>query len=530
MMGLALYLVAAAIGAGAAHALRLPAIPFYLMAGYFLARLPVAPEREFSAVLLELGAALLVFSAGTELSPRRFSHQTASVLWVALTQFFVVGAAVAIAAQAMGFDLAASVYMGFAVSASSTFVVIRHLRKRQQMFQPFGRLVTGVLLAQDVVLVGILVVFGGVNVGLEKMPLQIGGFVLLCGLAALGHWVVWPRVAGGFLKDDETLLLVALATLFVFAASAGMLGLPLVAGAFLAGFTLAAFPVNDLLRGLLGSLNEFFQALFFLSLGALVVLDGWEIVAAAAGLAVVVFLVTPPVVALVAEWRGQSARTGIESGLLLAQSSELGIVLALTGMAAGHLEAAAFSAVALVAAITMTVTPLVATDEVTWKLLHWHPSRKRHLPVMSKTGHVVLLGFGSAGMWAVKPLRQAGYDVVVVDEDPAVIEALNRMKITCVRADGSDSRTLHMVNAAQARLVIAALPRFEDVLKVVRQLAGVEVVARVQEEAEASAIREAGGVPILNAEAAVEEFLKWFENFCCRSSPSSQEKTQPTAS
>ena len=44
------------------------------------------------------------------------------------------------------------------------------------------------------------------------------------------------------------------------------LGIPPVAGAFLAGFALANFPVNGVVRGLLLSLTDFFQAIFIFQL------------------------------------------------------------------------------------------------------------------------------------------------------------------------------------------------------------------------------------------------------------------------
>lgn len=517
MTELATFLVVAALSFGLAFFLRLPVIPLLLAGGVLLAQTPLAPAREISGAILELGLAFLVFSAGIELSPRRFTHQTNVVLWVALVQFFLVGAIGFYVAQALGYSHTAAVYIGFALSASSTLVVIRHLRRQQQMFQPFGRLVTGVLLVQDVSLIVLLTLLSAGTQDLVGGAWSVGALLLLGGVAAGCHYFVLPRLVKKLLSDDETLLLLALAILFLFLGAAYLLELPTVAGAFLAGFTLSAFPVNGLLRGLIGSLNDFFQALFFTALGALLVIPSWTLLGHALLMAVMVFFVTPPIVALVAEWRGQSSRSGIESGLLLAQTSELSIVFALIGSQLGYLGAQEFTLVALVAALTMTITPFVATDAMTWKLLRLHPSRRRKPPSLGRKHHILVLGFGSAGMWAVKPLMNAGYEVLVVDDDPVVIEALSVTKVESLRADGSDPHVLEQVNAREARIILAAIPKLADLLKVIHYVPGVPVVARVQEAFEAAAIAKAGGVPISNSEAAADEFLKWFENFCCRS-------------
>jgi len=516
MIDLALFLGVAAIGYALAYRLHLPIIPVLLILGYVVSFSPLAPDRNFSEIMLELGLLFLVFSAGIELSPRRFAHQTSAVLWVALVQFLLVGIIGIVVARWLGYGNAASVYIGFAFSASSTLIVIRHLRGQQQMFQPFGRLVTGVLLVQDVALILLLTLLAADTSSPWNWAISSGWLLLLGAAAVLAHYQILPRLAKSLVADDETLLLLSLATLFVFLGAAYLLGIPLVAGAFLAGFSLAAFPVNGLVRGLIGSVTDFFQALFFVALGLLLVIPSWHLVWHGILFALLVFVVTPPIVAAVAEWRGQNSRSGIESGLLLAQTSELGIIFALIGAKLGHLGPAEFSLIALVAAITMTVTPFVATDSVTWRLLHWHPSRRRKMPTMDLHGHVLILGFGSAGMWAVKPLREAGYEVLVVDDDPTVVEMLSKTKVPVLRGDGSDPQILERVNAKGAKLIIAAIPKINDLLKVIRAVPGVPVVARALEAYEIEAIEQAGGIAISNAEAAETEFLKWFDNFCCR--------------
>ena len=55
-----------------------------------------------------------------------------------------------------------------AVSASSTLVVLRHLKQQHQLFEPFGRLVIGVLLLQDVIMVVVIAVLSRLSAGLIK--------------------------------------------------------------------------------------------------------------------------------------------------------------------------------------------------------------------------------------------------------------------------------------------------------------------------------------------------------------------------
>jgi Trk K+ transport system NAD-binding subunit len=80
-----------------------------------------------------------------------------------------------------------------------------------------------------------------------------------------------------------------------------------------------------------------------------------------------------------------------------------------------------------------------------------------------------------------------------------------------VRGDGSDPDLLERVGARNAKLVIASMRRAGDALKVLDHVHGVPVLARVFEEHEAAAIKNAGGIPILNSEAAADSFIDWFQ-------------------
>ncbi|MCX7869193.1 MAG: cation:proton antiporter, partial [Terrimicrobiaceae bacterium] len=442
MRDLAVFLGAAAAAHALALALRLPAVPILILSGFALASTPWAPPQDFSFTLVEAGVAFLVFTAGIELQPRRFARHLPAVLWVAIGQFLIVGLAGVFFARRLGFSETASLYAGFAISASSTLVVIRHLRSQQQMFQTFGRLVTGVLLLQDAAIIALLVALGAAPEGGSAVAVALAKLLGLAGLAALCHFRWVPLLTGKLNSDDESLLLSSLALLFLFAGAAHALGIPLIAGAFLAGFALASFPGNGLLRGLLGSLADFFHAIFFTALGVFITFAGLAGLVQAVLFAMLVFVLTPPVVAFLAEWRGLNARTGLESGLLLAQTSELGIVLALAGVEAGALSQSQAATIALTAALTMALTPFVATDHVTWRLLRWHPGRARALASLALRDHVLILGFGGAGMWTVKPLVEAGHQVLVVDEDPAVVDALSQSGVAWWRGDASDERTL----------------------------------------------------------------------------------------
>lgn len=510
MTDLASLLLAAAAGHVLARLLRLPLIPVLLVVGKLVALAGWGASADFARHLLELGVAFLVFAAGMELHAARFKGQRESAAALALGQFFGLGLVGFLAARSLGYEIGPALYLAVAIGTSSTFLAVRQLRRQEAMTEPLGRLVTGALLVQDLVIVGALIALAGLPEGSTGVATCAGATVALLGLGLLARRYLLPWVIMGRDLDDEVLLLVVVAVLFGFVGAASWLELPLAAGGFVAGLTLARFPLNGLARGQLTSLTDFFVALFFVVLAGSIELTGWAQLGRALALVAVIVIVAPPLVTWVAQRSGLCTRAALEAGLTLAQGSEFALVVGLVGLKLGHLDAAQFSLLALVTALSMMLNPFFARASLVNRLLHWHPFPATE--TVPPRNHVLVLGFGAAGMWVVKPLRAAGHDVLVVDDDPAVIGLLERQGIACLRGDAADHRVLALAGAARAKLVLVATRRARDAETILQRLHGVPVIVRVFEEADAKRIEAAGGSAVLNSLAAADTFMAWWES------------------
>jgi len=517
MNAFALLLATAAVAYGLARYFRLPSIPILIGAGMSLSLAGLAPKEieiggDGAADMLELGLVFLVFASGVELNPRRFKRFGKAVLWVAGVQFALAMGVGFLCARWLGLETLEAVYMGGGLAASSTLVVLRHLQNRRAMFEPYGRVVTGVLLLQDVALVLLIVLLSRVDGGGWDVGKALFEVLVMGGIAWIAQRFVIPKLVFRVKPDEENLLLWLVAVLLAFVGVASWLDLPLIAGAFAGGFVFSAFPLNGLVRGQLSSLVDFFQAMFFVALGAILGVPEPGLWMQAALYSVVVLVVTPPLVALVAERRGLNARAGIEAGLLLAQTSEYSLLLGLSGVVLGHVSPDTFSILALTTVVTMTLTPVLGREQVANFLLPFHPLRKKGRIADVPEGHVLILGFGSAGMWTLKPLLAQGEKVLVVDDDAVVCAALAKKGIPFLRGDGAEVDVLEKAGARNAKLVIASMRRVGDALTVLRYVQGVPVVVRVFEEEDANLIRRAGGKPVMNSMAAVDTFMAWLEN------------------
>jgi Kef-type K+ transport system membrane component KefB len=509
MTTVALLLLASALGFAVARALRLPAVPFLVLAGLALSRIVPLPEDLVEDALV-LGVTVMVFVAGIELNPARVGRQRKAALQVGGLQFLLLGMVGAGAALLLGFDLQTTAYVALALTASSTLVVIRVLQGRGQLFEPMGRMVTGVLLLQDLLVILLIPV-------ITRLPNGAGsvgtGILATLGLVALSgailRWVA-PRVIPRLGRDEEPLLLLVLGTLFVFLGLAWFLDLPLVSGAFLAGVALSPFPSGALVRAQLNSLSDFFSAIFFTALGAFLVLPSLGELAQAVGLALVVLLLTPPLVTLVAERAGFSARSAIHGGLLLSQTSEFSLVVALQGVVLEQITPGVFSILATVTVLTMIATPFLATDPVTWALMKLHPFRRPSSPHDPPRDHVLLAGCGSNGLSLLEFLVVGPQEVWVVDDDPAVVEQLSAAGVPVIRGDVSDPTVLKAAGISEARVVISTVRRAEDNGPLLRMAGTKLAVVRTFEEKDGDWVRSHGGTPVSYSEAAADSFLAWF--------------------
>lgn len=518
MTELTVMLLVAAAGFAISSWLRIPVIPVLLLLGLGMGTIHPVDDSAIHQSILQLGLAFLLFVAGLELNPKRVGRQQTAALWVGFGQFTVMGLFGYGLSRFCGFDWNASLYIAFALCASSTLVVIRLLNARAQTFEPFGRLVIGVLLIQDGLIIIIIIMLARLPAGVGSVITGLlSGFSLAAFALVCQRWLM-PWLILRLKLDEEAILLVILASLFAFVGMARFLGLPIYVGAFMAGFALSKFPVNGIVRGPLNSLSDFFFAIFFTALGAMVSIPDTLLLLKGIALIMLILIVTPPLVTALAERSGLSSRSAIESGLLLAQTSEFSLVLGLIGVNAAHITPEEFSMIALITVFTMILTPFLSTERVTRGLLHIHPIRRKIVAKFDLANHALVLGFGASGMWVVKPLRSAGYEVTVVDDDPVVISELIQRKINCIHGDGSDEKILARAGALQAKLIIASMRRLSDAEPVLRYAKQASVIVRVFEKEHADHIQRLGGIPILNSLATADAFMEWFDKKLSRQS------------
>jgi monovalent cation:H+ antiporter-2, CPA2 family len=502
-------IAAAALALFATSRFRVPLPVAGILAGLALegGGLPVDSHLVLDALFLS--ATFLVFSVGAELDRRHGAIYRNRARFLVLIHLVLTALAVLAVAIPFALDGWTVFYLIIGFSGSSTLLVLEVLRRRERFFEPTGRLVTTVALSQDLLAIGAL---GAVSYGVDD-PVSVA--TALAAMAAFGvaaalysRWVV-PFILLRSKLGEEERLLFALATLFAFVGAADQAGLPLVLGAYVAGMSLSRFPESGVLRSYVVSFSDFFTIIFSVTLGAVVVLPRPVELLTEAVLVVALLVLRPLLLLPLVKRAGLTVRASVESAALLSQSGEVALIVALVGLERGHIGPDTLGIMAVIAVVTMSAVPWLSSNRVVLRLTHWYPFRGRKEPPIDCRGHIVLLGCGEAGRILVDRLTARGERVVVVDDDPAVIESLRRQSITALRGDGAELDVLENAGAKDALAIVSTMRRMVDNLNLLTRFRGPHILVRVFSESEANKLRQAGAHPIVEAEIASEAILRW---------------------
>ena len=251
MTGLALLLLSSAVAFALAQRFRLPTIPLLILLGFAMSRCGVEIDRAGLNQVIDVGLAFLVFAAGIELNPSRFALQTRALLWIGLLQFAVTAILGFLLGRALDFDTVASLYLGIGLSTSSTLVALRQLYRSPGSLRTYGRVVLGVLLIQDIVMILFIVLLPRFAGGVGEITPGVLGLAVMAATATVFQRYLPKLLTKNRLPDEETMLLCTLAILFLFSGFSHWMNISFIAGGFAAGFALSGFPVSGEARGVI---------------------------------------------------------------------------------------------------------------------------------------------------------------------------------------------------------------------------------------------------------------------------------------
>ncbi len=516
-MGIAADLIvivlAALIGGFVAQLVRQP-----MMVGYIIAGILVGPHVAGSSVvqdihniemLAEIGVALLLFALGLEFS---FSELRRFV-WISLvgTPLQIALSAVAGYGVARWMEMSShdAIWIGGAISLSSTIVVLKTLETRDELSSRAGRVMLAILIAQDLAVIPLVLILPQLTAAEPEflhVLYAVGRSLVVLVVIFVFGTRLFPRLFS-YVSTWNSRELFFLATLAV-ALGTGLLthsmGLSFAFGAFVAGMLLSETDFNHQALSDVASLRDLFGMVFFASVGMLFN-PAFLLTLIPEMLAFTTFVLIwkALVVGCTVHIFGYRDGVPVATGLGLAQVGEFAFLIANTGSRSGLLSQESFYLIIAVTVLSMVLTPslLSMADAIfEWSARRSHVKRlkleHRYARSEELEGHVVLVGAGTVGQYVVQVLSALKVPLVVIELDHKVVMDLRDHEVSVVFGDASHALILEAASVARARLVILTLTNDNAIPRVVQAIKALNptspLVVRVEEIADVERLYQFG--------------------------------------
>lgn len=281
----------------------------------------------------DIGIIFLLFLLGLHLHPQKLFQMLKKVSVVTILAscvFFTFGSLIA---RYYGYSWIESWIIGSALTFSSTIIGLKLLPSTVLHHQHTGDLMIGVLLMQDIIAIGFLLVLHALGVGVVDSwdfavtVLALPGILLFTFLIEryLLRWLFKH-----FEAIQEYTFLLSIAWCLGIAELGHYFGLSREVGAFMAGVSIATSPIALYIAECLKPLRDFFLVMFFFSIGASFDLNYFchNTLLPAMLLAVVFLIIKPVTYRLILRQVSESKHVAWELGFRLGQLSEFSLLVA----------------------------------------------------------------------------------------------------------------------------------------------------------------------------------------------------------
>lgn len=365
---LALILIAGAIITLLFRRIKQPLVLGYIIAGLLVGpHISIVPTVVDSAnikTLAEIGVIFLLFSLGLEFSFKKLVRVGGSASITAFVEIIFITVVGYFVGKWMGWSTMDSLFLGGMLASSSTTIIIRAFDELGMKTKQYARIVFGVLVVEDIVVILLMVLLSTVAVTkqFQGMEMVYTVFKLLFFLAL--WFIAGIFLLPTFLKkakkllDEETLLILSIGLCLGMVVVATQVGFSAELGAFIMGSILAETTSAEKVEHVLKPVKDLFAAVFFVSVGMLIdpqtiIEYKWPVLWVTL-LALLGKLFSTTLGALLS---GQPLKQSVQVGMSMAQIGEFAFIIATLGLTLGVTSDFLFPVAVGASAITTFTTP-----------------------------------------------------------------------------------------------------------------------------------------------------------------------------
>jgi CPA2 family monovalent cation:H+ antiporter-2 len=451
------------------------------------------------APFAEFGIVLLLFSIGLELSFRRLWSMRKAVFGIGASELILGGLTIAAALMVVGEAPAAALGLGFALTLSSTALVLPISGTTGRV----GQSAFAMLLFEDLALVPIIFVLGALapniagNVSTSLFTTLWQSLAMVFALALIG-WFLLPKLfaQAARAKNPELFLAASLLVVITAALATTSVGLSPIVGALLAGLMISETDYHGEVEAIIAPFKGLALGVFLITVGMAVDLGAiaaqWPRVLAAV---VAVVTIKALVTGLLLRAAGARHGTATEVGLLMSSPSETTLIVLGAAVSAGVVSAQSASFWQIVTAIGLTITPVLA------RIGHGIARRidtasRDKLGVEDHDPIVLIIGFGRVGQVMADLLDRHERRYLAVEAD---VDAVARARERGYQVRFTDAARPQFIDKIAAMNLSGVVLTMDDPVQQLlltkrlrERFAELPIVTRARDAGNAAALYRAG--------------------------------------
>jgi CPA2 family monovalent cation:H+ antiporter-2 len=428
-----------------------PAIPLYILSGLAISSF-VSQNQILN--LSQIGISFLVFIYGVRFSTDRLKSVAYEGFAASATSLILTGGL----ALAIGFLLKMTFFesMVFASAAalSSSLVGLELVSDDLRKELVHGRIIESIQLIQDLAAVLIILLM----FSQEPISAVLKGFGLLA--AAFVFKESLPYLAEGFKDSTEAIMVFSLAVLAISVTASQFMGISIVIGAFAGGISLSKYPYNIEVIDTVGTLKDFFTAVFFVSIGSLAATLNPAVASLSILIALLTLIVKPAITYVTLRFIDWDSRVSFLSSLGLDQVSEFSAIIAIQAFIIGRIQEPLLQSVVLATAFTMSLSSYTDKhDQSMYNKFSEFFGLEDDIEsnVDNPEDHVILVGYDTQGQKILNELTDER-EVVVIEYDPEKVEILKKEDANYVFGDVMYKKSWEEADYKQAEMIISTVP------------------------------------------------------------------------
>ena len=451
--------------------IKLPSIIGFLITGIIIGPFGLKLIDDMAGIQLmaEIGVAFLLFTIGIEIRLSRFLKHLSEILLTGGLQIlctFFVGMIIGLTMQ---LSISQSIFIGFILVHSSSALILKILKDRDDEASPQGRISIGVILFQDMMVVPmmLLIPFLAGDSGPDALMIiwkLVKSILIIVVILVAARYVI-PLVLERLVNMNmrDVLVIASVVITMGIAWITESLGLSLAIGAFLAGLALSDTDFTHQIISDISPFRDVFLSVFFVSFGMILNLDflrenpDYIIL-----ISLIIIMIKATIVFGLVKLLKYPLRVALLSGVLLSQIGEFSFVLASQGFKNNIISNDIYQTFIGASVLTFIVTPLLAS------LVYYLLARKNifdptqrdvkldvRVPV---SNHVIICGMGLNGRNLVKVLKDTAINYVIIDLNfQKIKKSKSKGDKNTIWGDASSVEILRRANVEAARVMVIAI-------------------------------------------------------------------------